>query len=303
MISAQASSLKQLLIAAKQVNAPIRSVLQQRASLEALAQMTSVVAGTSLTPTSLAGLVAEIVEPANISSDRWLLYLHGGAYTAGSIATHRALVSRICEKFGGRAIMPEYRLAPENPFPQGLDDAFGAYLALLENVGNAQNIVLGGDSAGGGLVLGLMLRARAMGIALPDRFFLISPWTDLTGDARSVVERADSDPFLNAANLVPAASLYLDGQDPRNPLASPLFADLSNLPPSIVLVGTDEILYDDSEHLVTKLQQCGSVTRLIVGEGMWHVWPAFAMIPESDEAIAEIAAFIEHHDSPRAQNT
>ncbi len=296
MISPQAMMVKSMLKQAKESGEPVVSVEQQRISLEALAALSPSAEGTTSTVTTLAGLSAEVIEPEEIETDNVVMYLHGGAYTAGSISTHRALVSRICKAAKARAYLIEYRLAPEHPFPAAIEDSLSAYQGLVKSGVPADKIIVAGDSAGGGLALALLLKLKQIRYPLPRRVVLISPWTDLTGSARSISERAELDPFLHADSLRPAAEIYLDGADPTDPLASPLFGDLQGLPDSLVLVGSDEILFDDSTRLVEALNKAGSSSRLVVGEGMWHVWPAFPMMPESEEAIAEIAAFI--HTDP-----
>ena len=292
MLSQQAMTVKSLLKQAKESGEPVTSVEQQRNSLEALALLSPMASGTTVTATTLGGIESAIVESSQVATNNVLFYIHGGAYTAGSISTHRSLVSRICQVTQARAYMVEYRRAPEHPFPAALQDVLAAYQGLIDAGISPQRLVVSGDSAGGGLTLALMLKLKELNLELPLRMVLISPWTDLTGTARSITERADLDPFLHSDSLVPAAMIYLNGEDPRNPFASPLFGDLSGLPESLVLVGSDEILFDDSFRLVQALQEAGSPARLVIGEGMWHVWPAFPMMPESDDAIAEIATFI-----------
>ncbi len=292
MLSAEAQGMKDLLFSFKGSGA-VATVEDQRMALEALAALSPMPAGVHAEMVTIGGMRAELIRAEAPRSELTLLYLHGGAYSAGSINTHRSLVGRISLAAGIQAYLPEYRLAPEHPFPAAIDDAVAAYRGLLARGVDPASLVVGGDSAGGGLTLALMLRLKELDLPLPLRIVLLSPWTDLTGSGGSVVDRAEADPWLDAESLRPAALVYLGEADPTNPLASPLFGDLVSVPPSLIVVGGDEILLDDSVRLNSALTEVGSPSRLLIAEGMWHVYPAFPGMPEAERAIEEIARFLE----------
>jgi acetyl esterase/lipase len=228
-----------------------------------------------------------------VDPDRTILYLHGGAYTRGSIVSHRALVARLSAASGARALVIAYRLAPENPFPAAVEDATAAYRWLLEQHIQPDQLVVSGDSAGGGLSLALLLALRDAGHPLPAGAALLSPWTDLAGTGESIRTLAGADPWLNAERLMLTAGLYLAGADACNPLASPLYGDLHGLPPLLIQVGTDEILLDDATRLAERARAAGVPVTLEVWERMWHVFQSFAAeIPEGRQAVEKIGAFV-----------
>jgi acetyl esterase/lipase len=222
-----------------------------------------------------------------------VLYLHGGGYVLGSIDTHKGLGSRIAEAAGTRVLMVEYRLAPETPFPGAVEDATTAYRFLLDQGVAPEQIVIGGDSAGGGLTLATLVSLKEQGQPLPGAAFALSPWVDLEGLGDSMQTRAEADPMVQKEGLVRMGSLYLAGADPKTPLAAPLHADLSGLPPILIQVGTAETLLDDSIRIAERLRAAGVVVELQQYEDLIHVFQAFApIVPESLEAIAKIGAFV-----------
>jgi acetyl esterase/lipase len=236
-------------------------------------------------------LVPEGVDPAG--SPR-LLYLHGGAYVSGSVHTHRGLAGRIARAAGCAAVVVEYRLAPEHPFPAAIDDA----LAALDEVathgppgvhGPASRLLVAGDSAGGGLTLATLLAAR--GRAKVAAAVTISAWTDLACGAESYVTRRDADPFIVPHLAREAGRAYLAGHDPRDPRASPLYGDLSGLPPLLMQVGDSEILLDDTLRFAQKARAAGVDVTCDVWPEMIHVWHAFPL-PEGQQAIARIGEFL-----------
>jgi epsilon-lactone hydrolase len=221
-----------------------------------------------------------------------MLYLHGGGYVTGSVASHRTLVSQLAKEAGCRALAVEYRLAPENPYPAAVEDAVKAYGWMIANGYEARDIVLAGDSAGGGLAVAAMLKLREAGSPMPAAALLLSPWTDLEvkGDSVRTVERKD--PMLSARALRRDARVYLGKADARDPLASPIYADLEGLPPMLIQAGTREILLDDSTRLAERARECGVEVELDVREGMFHVWQFFTpLVPESNAAIERLARF------------
>ncbi len=240
------------------------------------------------------GIHAEWIKPVNSDTQRVILYLHGGGYCICSLDTHRGLAARIALASQARLLCIDYRLAPENPYPAALEDALAAYRWMLAQDIPAKQIAVGGDSAGGGLALATAVSLRDAGQALPAALFLLSPWTDLTFSGNSIRVRKKVDPiFGGEGNRLAFAPAYLGIHDPANPLISPLFADLHNLPPTLIHVGSDEILFDDSIRLDEKLKEAGVATRLNIWEGMWHVFQVFApYVPEAQQAISRIGNFV-----------
>ncbi|WP_174733315.1 alpha/beta hydrolase [Mesobacillus harenae] len=238
------------------------------------------------------GMPAEWVVAPNAVEDRVFLYLHGGAYIMGNCNTHRDLASKLSRATASHVLVVEYRLAPEHPFPAGIEDAVTAYRWLISAGVSAEKIIVGGDSAGGGLTLALLQSLREAGESLPALTVLLSPWTDMEGTGESMESRAAADPWLNPLETRGAPVLYLGETDPRNALVSPIHADLSGLPPMIVHVGNDEILLDDSVRLVTRARDAGVDATLKVWEGMWHVFQQFGT-PESANSLEEIGQFVQ----------
>jgi acetyl esterase/lipase len=231
-----------------------------------------------------------------------VLYLFGGGYVASSPATRRTLAGHLARAAGARVAVPDYRLAPEHPFPAALEDATDAYRWLITEAGvDPRTMVVAGDSAGGGLALATMLSVRGEGLPLPAGAVAISPWVDLALAGESLDAQADTDLTVTRADLERKAREYLDGADPRNPLASPLYGDLTGLPPLLVVVGADEALLDDSIRLVRKAGVAGVQTTLIIEPEMQHAFPIFAgRMPEADAAIAGIGEWIRRRLTPSA---
>ncbi|WP_139490542.1 alpha/beta hydrolase [Brevibacillus dissolubilis] len=243
--------------------------------------------------TTIGGIYGEWVSAPTIKADRTILYLHGGGYVRGSCASHRELASRISRASESRVLVIEYRLAPKHPYPAAVDDAVAVYRALLETGVDPKNMVVAGDSAGGGLTMALLQVLRDNQEPLPAAAVLLSPWTDMTASGESIVTRKEIDPWLASEAMTVAPKLYLGDADPKHPHVSPIFADLHGMPPLLVHVGTDEILYDDAVRLVDRAQADGVDVTLKVWEGMWHVFQAFApLVREGQEAIDEIGEFI-----------
>lgn len=221
------------------------------------------------------------------------LYLHGGAYVIGNPSSHRSLASHIANEAEAEVFLADYRLAPEQPYPAGLDDALTAYQWLLDQGYEAKQIYIGGDSAGGGLALCAALTIREQELPRPGGLILISPWTDLTMSSESVRNNAKIDPLLRPSWGKWNRYLYANGRALDDPAISPLFADLSNLPPMLIQVGSDEILLDDSRQLADKARKAGVEVDYQHFEGMWHVFQMHTtLLDESMAAIKHIGAFI-----------
>jgi monoterpene epsilon-lactone hydrolase len=242
------------------------------------------------------GIPAEWAIPRGAVEDRAILYLHGGGYTIGSIKTHRGLVSYLSKAAGMRALLIEYRLAPEHPFPAAVEDSVSAYRWLLKEGFDPAKIVIAGDSAGGGLTVATMVKLRDEGEPLPAAAVCLSPWVDMEGVGKSMTTRAEADPIVERGSLLEMAEAYLSGTDPRTPLAAPLYADLDGLPPMLIQVGTAEILLDDSTRLADRAKKAGVDVTLEPWEDMIHIWQFFAsMLPEGRDAVDRIAGFLGTH--------
>ncbi len=222
-----------------------------------------------------------------------LLFLHGGGFEFGSLLSDGELAARLGRASGMRVLFPEYRLAPEHPFPAAIDDVLAAWRWLrTDQDRRAPSIAVAGDSAGGGLAVALLVATRDAGEALPAAAALMSPTVDLTSSGASMTECAEQDPVSTPAMLRQFASGYLAGADPKTPLASPLFASLSGLPPLLVEVGTADLLLSDSERLATAATQAGVDVTLEIGEGLPHVYPIMFGTPEAAEATEQIGKFL-----------
>ncbi len=222
-----------------------------------------------------------------------ILYFHGGAYVGGAPDTHRAMLARLSGLTGLAAVLPAYRLAPEHPFPAATEDALTAYCALLARGYRPETIVLGGDSAGGGLMLVLLHLICARDLPMPGAAFAFSPWTDLMLTGASIRRNARADPLLPAERIRDLRDMYLAGADPADPLASPLFGTFAHAPAILIKVGDNEILLDDSKRMAANLRDQGVEIRLEIGRNLPHVWPIFqGFLPEADKALDEVAAFI-----------
>jgi epsilon-lactone hydrolase len=222
-----------------------------------------------------------------------MLYLHGGGYVLGSMRTHRMMLAHLSRASGFRVLGLEYRLAPKHSFPAPVEDTLAAYRWLLSRGYDHTKIVLGGDSAGGGLVVAAMVAMRYVGEPLPAAGVCISPWVDLEATGASFVTNAVSDPSVAKDRILRIASVYLAGKPPQAPLASPMHADLRGLPPLLVQVGSIETLLDDAKAFTQRATAAGVQVELEVWEDMPHVWHHFApLLPEAQQAMARIGEFV-----------
>jgi monoterpene epsilon-lactone hydrolase len=229
-----------------------------------------------------------------------VLYLHGGAYVSGAPGYYRHFIWRIADAVGARVWALEYRLAPEHPFPAALEDAVAGYSWLVDKTSDTRQLFVMGDSAGAGLMLGLLLKLRDDGKPLPGAAVAMSPWTDLALTGQSLTSNAAADPMLNADDLPKLVQYYLAGADPRTPYASPLYGDAAGLPPVLIQVGSDEILRDDAIRMAEKLRRENPRSQLEIWPRMPHVWQLFVpILPEAHRAIAQIGDFISRVHGPR----
>jgi monoterpene epsilon-lactone hydrolase len=240
-----------------------------------------------------AGVPAHWLSAPGVDPDRVLLFVHGGGFSLGSLRSHGELAARLGRAAGMRVLFPEYRLAPEHPFPAAVEDVRTVWHWLRDDQGrSADAIGLCGDSAGAGLIVGLLTTLRDAGEELPPAAALMSPHVDLTGSGASITERAGDDPIFTPDRIRDMAAGYLAGADPRSPLASPVFADLSGLPPLLVVVGTAELLLSDSERLAAAAAAAGVDVTLRVGDGLPHVYPLMLGTPEAAAATEQIGEFL-----------
>jgi monoterpene epsilon-lactone hydrolase len=250
------------------------------------------VAGVRYEPLDIFGMPAEWIVPEDAKDDHVLFYIHGGGYVIGSIKSHRKMVARMASAASCRALLFEYRLAPEQPFPAALEDALTAYRWLLAQGYEPAKIAIAGDSAGGGLSMATLITLRDAGEPLPAAALLLSPWTDLTGTGETLRTVGWRDPVLNPKLGIKWALWYIGDADPSNPLISPIYGDLSGLPPLFIQVGTSEMLLDDSRMLAGRAESHGVPIQLDIWDDMFHVWHAGApRMPESNEAIEVFANF------------
>jgi monoterpene epsilon-lactone hydrolase len=225
-----------------------------------------------------------------------ILYLHGGSFTGGSIASHRPLCGSIAHVAQARTLLIEYRLAPEYPFPAALDDAVAAYRWLLETGTKPKRIVIAGDSSGGGLALSALIALRDNGTPLPAATVCLSPITDLACDSKSWDTNAKYELFGDVISARRSIKMYLNGADPRTPLSSPLYANLAGLPPLFMQVGTREVLLADSTRFAQKAHNAGVDVTLDIWHEMVHSWQfAAQFLPEGRAAIEKIGEFIKCH--------
>lgn len=268
-------------------------VLEMRAGMSAATDNIPMPEGVSIEAVDANGVPAEWTDADGVGQNAAIVYLHGGGYTMGSLNSHRGLVANLSRATGARALSVDYGLAPENPFPKAVEDAVRA-VQYVHAQGIAPNrVVVAGDSAGGGLAAATLIALRDRGIGQAAAGVLISPWLDLTNSGATMKSHAAADPMVSDELLEKCSAAYLKGQDAKNPLASPLFADLADLPPLLVHVGTAEVLLDDARRFTEAARKAGVDITLEEWDEMIHVWHTFAgMLPEAQQAIDQIGAFV-----------
>ncbi len=252
--------------------------------------------GAAFESVSVDGVPAEWVQTPGKEASRAILYLHGGGWVIGSIITHRHLAAAIAKSSRARVLLIDYRLAPEYPFPAGLDDCLKAYRWLLDHGYRSQDLGIAGDSAGGNLALALLLCLKEAGEPLPAAAVCLSPATDLTEKSGDQHTPPVKDIILNPEAGRKWVRDYLAGHRPEDPYVSPLFGDLHNLPPILIQVGSEEMLLQDSIRFAEKAMAAGSQVEVDVWPGLWHVWQAFTpFMPESRRALEEVGKFFDQH--------
>jgi acetyl esterase/lipase len=246
-------------------------------------------------PVKINRIMAEWIIPKDISSNKTILFLHGGGFIAGSINSHRDLSSRIAKASKARVLIINYRLAPEHSYPAGLEDAMTSYKWLLNKKILPGQIAFAGDSAGGGLTLALLAKIKETGLPVPSSAVFFSPWVDLENKNRSIKKNEDIDPMLDKRMLKKTARLYSNKQNLSNPFVSPINSDFTNLCPMLIHVGKNEVLLDDSLLLAQKAQKAGVKTTIEVFDNMFHVFQYFARyLPVARTSLKKAGLFIQH---------
>jgi acetyl esterase/lipase len=241
------------------------------------------------------GVPAEWITAPGAQQEKVIYYLHGGGYTMGSIGTHREVVSRLSRAARVRALLIDYRLAPENRFPAALEDAKAGYRWLLSTGVQPNELVIAGESAGGGLTVATLMTLRDSHVPLPAAGICMSPWVDMECLGKSMVTNSSVDPIVRQDDLTMNAEAYLGEADRRTPLAAPIYGNLKGLPPLLIQVGTAETLFDDATRLAERARLDGVDVVFEPWDEMIHMWHMFPMLPEGDQAIERIAEFMRQH--------
>ena len=248
------------------------------------------------TPGELGGVAVIFIEIADTEPTGVIFHVHGGGFALGSAASSVGFVSDLARKAGMNAVTVDYRLAPEHPFPAALEDVTAAYQALLERESAGTQIVVTGESAGGNLALELVIAGKEHGLEMPAAMALFSPMTDLAVTGESFTTKAGVDPNITAAAIRTRAKDYLNGTDPKDPLVSPIYADLTGLPPMLIQAGSHEALLDDATRLATRAAADDVAVTLDITPDVAHVFQAFAaVLDEGDEALSRAATFLQDH--------
>lgn len=271
-------------------------IKKERAEMDAMAKLFKPLADIDCTHADIQGIPAEWITPSIVDRGRGILYLHGGYFISGSIESHRHLAGSIAYAAQAKALIIEYRLAPEHRFPAGIEDALTAYQWMLAQGYEPGQIFLAGDSAGGGLVLSCLLALKERNLPLPAGGVCLSPAIDLTFSGESWKKNLKKELIVNPYTADKLQSIYLGDVHARSPLASPLFGDLPGLPPILIQVGSDEMLLSDAQQFAERAKQAGVEVKLEVWPGMQHVWQyAASRLPEGRQAIERIGEFIRQH--------
>jgi acetyl esterase/lipase len=255
-----------------------------------------------VSPVTIDGIYAEWILPSQAKKDKVILYFHGGGYVTGTCQMHRAHVGKVVKGSGVGALLFAYRLAPEHPFPAALEDSITTYRWLLAEDVSPSRIVFMGDSAGGGLCLATLIALRDQGIPLPAAAVALSPWTDLKCTGESYRTKLKVEPLAPTESWTVFSKYYVGDNDPCLPWISPLYGALHGLPPTLIHVGENEVLLDDSIRFAEKAKATGVNVTLKVGEGMFHCYPVCApLFPEARQAMDEIFTFIRTHIGNQAE--
>jgi epsilon-lactone hydrolase len=276
------------------VRPPVRDLSERRRHLDALASRFRLPDDVHVEVMRANGVAAEWTRTPNANEEHVVIFLHGGGYVSGSLSSHRHMVAEVGRAAAARTFSPDYRLAPEHPFPAALEDAMLGYRHLLSSGVDPRRIAIAGDSAGGGLAVAMLICIRDSGLPLPGCGWCISPWVDLEGIGQSMITQASIDPLIQKAALLDQAAAYLNGADPRSPLAAPIYADLRGLPPLLIQVGSAETLLDDATRLAGLAGAAGVQVTLEIWADMIHAWHWFhPRLAEGRQALSGAGAFIQ----------
>jgi acetyl esterase/lipase len=276
-------------------------VAAQRPLLNQMLTAQPLPADVRVTPGDLGGVPVVFIDIADVEPRGIIFHIHGGGFALGSAEGSAGLASSLARKAGMRAVSVGYRLAPEHPYPAALQDVTAAYRALLEQAGSAGPVVVSGESAGGNLAIELLIAGQAEGLTMPAAALLLSPMTDLTVTGRSYAAKANADPAISAQAIRTRAADYLAGTDPADPQVSPIFADLSGLPPLLIQAGSHEVLLDDATRLAAKAAADDVAVTLDITPGVPHVFQAFAaLLEEGDAALNRAARFVNDNTTEQA---
>ncbi len=278
---------------AKKLNLKEKDISESRQIIDSFARkLSKLPKNCKVEHIQIKGIYSEWISTNQTEADKVILYLHGGGYGYCSADTHRSLAARIMIESGVKVLLPEYRLAPEHPFPAAIEDTLTIYRWLLKQGYKSSNIMFAGDSAGGGLSVAATLMLRDLSEPLPAGVICLSPWVDLTSSGESYKENNEIDPYLRTDLVRITAQAYAGGESLDHRLISPVFADLSGFPPLFIQVGSIEILLSDAQLLADRARQAGVEVHLEVWEGMWHVWQISNRLPEAKKATKEIGSFV-----------
>jgi epsilon-lactone hydrolase len=271
------------------------TVEEQRAGYNKFGDLMPLPDDAVVTQVSLGGVPTTVVDATGGTATTTILYLHGGGYVIGSFRSHQGFIGALSRLTGSKVAVPEYRLAPEHPFPAAVEDAVAAYEALLDDGLSPADIIVSGDSAGGGLGVATLVAIRDRGLPRPAAGVFFSPWTDLSFTGETLVTNKDVDTMVAQPMITVMANHYIAGSDPTDPLLSPVYADLSGLPTMRLHVGGDEILLDDSRRIVQHATDAGVECTIRVWPHMLHVFPTYAPLLPSEheawEALQDVAEF------------
>ena len=269
------------------------TIAEQRLRMEKNMSFTKIPASVQIRDAGIDGISAQWIEQSDTSNQGVLLYLHGGAYCLGSVRIHSDLIARLVCATKSRVLALDYRLAPEYPYPAALNDVLQAYRWLIAQGNDPSNIVIAGDSAGGGLAIAAILALREVKENLPGAAICISPWVDFTLSGKSMRNRASDDPLLTSEALAIYTKAYFGGKNVDLKSMSPLFENLHGLPPLLIQVGSDEILLDDAVRLAENARSYGVEVTLQIYDGLFHVFHMVSVLPETRDALQQISDFLQ----------
>lgn len=291
MASEELMAVKEVMRNQEGVAAEGLSIQERRQGFETQQAAISMPDDIEMSAVDIDGIPGRWVVAPGARDDAFVVYFHGGGYIMGSLDSHQELMGRISRACQAKVLGVDYRMAPEHVYPAAVEDGVRSYEWLLEQGADPSRVMLAGDSAGGGLTMASLLSIRDKGGKLPIGAFMFSPWTDLTGSGESGTNRAEADPMITLPALLEIAEIYYAGSDPTDPLISPVFADLSGLPPLLIQVGDAEVLLDDASRLADNAKSAGVMALYQVWDEAFHVFQAIPHLPEAADALQKVGKF------------